>query len=157
MSKAGAILGKVLGGDKLVSTIMNGLGDLFPNQVEKSEARLRIQETLKSYQISIEEEVTKRLGIDMSSDSWLSKNIRPATLIFIITAYTFFSIADNNLVINGETFHVKTEYVELLGEWGRAIMFFYFGGRTLEKVSTVFQSRRERKKQRNADRTKDQI
>lgn len=74
------------------------------------------------------QELTKRLQADMGSDSWLSKNIRPMTLIFILFVYTVFGI--------GSAFGVNVHqpYVELLGQWGMLIMSFYFGGRTLEKI-----------------------
>jgi hypothetical protein len=74
------------------------------------------------------QELTKRQEADMASDSWLSKNIRPMTLIFILFAYFLFAMMSafgNN---------ANEKYVELLGQWGMLIMSFYFGGRTLEKI-----------------------
>ena len=74
------------------------------------------------------QELTKRAEADMRSDSWLSKNIRPMTLIFILLIYTIFGFMSAwDLEVNGP-------YVELLGQWGMLIMSFYFGGRTLEKI-----------------------
>ena len=74
------------------------------------------------------QELTKRAEADMRSDSWLSKNIRPMTLIFILLIYTVFGFMSAwDLEVNGP-------YVELLGQWGMLIMSFYFGGRTLEKI-----------------------
>lgn len=72
--------------------------------------------------------LTDRLKADMGSDSWLSKNIRPMTLIFILMAYSTFAMMS--------AFDLETNqaYVELLGQWGMLIMSFYFGGRTLEKI-----------------------
>jgi hypothetical protein len=72
--------------------------------------------------------LTERLKADMGSDSWLSKNIRPMTLIFILVAYSTFAMMS--------AFDLETNqaYVELLGQWGMLIMSFYFGGRTLEKI-----------------------
>jgi hypothetical protein len=72
--------------------------------------------------------LTDRLKADMGSDSWLSKNIRPMTLIFILIAYSTFAMMS--------AFDLETNqaYVELLGQWGMLIMSFYFGGRTLEKI-----------------------
>jgi hypothetical protein len=74
------------------------------------------------------QELTKRLEADMGSDSWLSKNIRPMTLIFILAGYFTFAMLS--------AFDIETNraYVELLGQWGMLIMSFYFGGRTLEKI-----------------------
>jgi hypothetical protein len=74
------------------------------------------------------QELTKRQEADMKSDSWLSKNIRPMTLIFILMVYTTFA------ALSALDIEVNNNYVELLGQWGMLIMSFYFGGRTLEKI-----------------------
>ena len=77
----------------------------------------------------------------MGSDSWLSKNIRPMTLIFLLFAYSAFAVAS---IFDYET---RGAYVELLGQWGMLVMSFYFGGRTMEKIadepgkSTIARSR----------------
>lgn len=73
--------------------------------------------------------LTSRHEADMKSDSWLSKNIRPMTLIFLLFAYSGFAIAS---IFNYET---RGAYVELLGQWGMLVMSFYFGGRTMEKIA----------------------
>ena len=75
-----------------------------------------------------QQELTKRQEADMKSDSWLSKNIRPMTLIFILMVYTTFA------ALSALDIEVNNNYVELLGQWGMLIMSFYFGGRTLEKI-----------------------
>ena len=74
------------------------------------------------------QELTKRAEADMKSDSWLSKNIRPMTLVAILVGYFTFAMMS--------AFDLETNqaYVELLGQWGMLIMSFYFGGRTLEKI-----------------------
>lgn len=74
------------------------------------------------------QELTKRQEADMKSDSWLSKNIRPMTLVFILVTYTIFGL------MSAWDLEVNNNYVELLGQWGMLIMSFYFGGRTLEKI-----------------------
>jgi uncharacterized membrane protein (DUF106 family) len=74
------------------------------------------------------QELTKRAQADMGSDSWLSKNIRPMTLIFILVTYTTFAM------MSAYGIDTNQKYVELLGQWGMLIMSFYFGGRTLEKI-----------------------
>ena len=74
------------------------------------------------------QELTKRAEADMQSDSWLSKNIRPMTLVFILFTYTIFGL------MSAWDIEVNQSYVELLGQWGMLIMSFYFGGRTLEKI-----------------------
>jgi hypothetical protein len=72
--------------------------------------------------------VTERWKADMSSDSTLSKNIRPGTLIAILAAYFLFAM------MSAFGLNVNEAYVKLLGEWGQLIMLAYFGGRTVEKV-----------------------
>jgi hypothetical protein len=72
--------------------------------------------------------LTARLNSDMTSDSWLSKNIRPMTLIAILVGYFVFAI------MSAFNMNTNSAYVELLGQWGMLIMSFYFGGRTLEKI-----------------------
>jgi len=72
--------------------------------------------------------VTERWQADMSSDSWLSKNIRPMTLIAILGAYFLFASC------SAFGINVNETYVKLLGEWGQLIMLAYFGGRTAEKI-----------------------
>jgi uncharacterized membrane protein (DUF106 family) len=74
------------------------------------------------------QEITKRQQSDMMSDSWLSKNIRPMTLIAILAGYFTFAM------MSAFDMDTNKAYVELLGQWGMLIMSFYFGGRTLEKI-----------------------
>ena len=78
--------------------------------------------------ISEQQELTKRWQADLASDSWLAKNIRPLTLIFILGAYSFFAFMS---MFGWET---RGAYVELLGQWGIVVMTAYFGGRSWEKV-----------------------
>ena len=72
--------------------------------------------------------ISDRWKADMGSDSWLSKNIRPMTLIFILGGYFTFAMMS---AFGKDT---NESYVQLLGQWGMLIMSFYFGGRTLEKI-----------------------
>lgn len=72
--------------------------------------------------------VSDRWTADMASDSWLSKNIRPMTLVYILTAFNLMAVLD------GFGFHIAEAYVTLLGQWGMLVMSAYFGGRTLEKI-----------------------
>lgn len=72
--------------------------------------------------------VTQRAQADMASDSWLSKNIRPMTLIYILVAYMLLAVLDASVL------DIADAFVELLGQWGMLVMSFYFGGRTLEKI-----------------------
>jgi len=82
-----------------------------------------------------QQNVTDRWKSDMGSDSWLSKNIRPLTLIAILCAYFMFASA------SAFGWSVNESYVKLLGEWGQLIMLAYFGGRTAEKIFTKRESK----------------
>ena len=88
----------------------------------------KLQAEIEAYKIE-QEAVSDRWKADMNSDSWLSKNIRPMTMIFILSAYLLLAIGDG-----AEWFDVADNFVELLGQWGMLVMSAYFGGRTLEKI-----------------------
>jgi hypothetical protein len=72
--------------------------------------------------------VSARHTADMASDSWLSKNIRPMTLVAIFAGYFVFAM------MSAFDLEANEAYVTLLGQWGMLVMSFYFGGRTLEKI-----------------------
>jgi hypothetical protein len=74
------------------------------------------------------QEISKRWQADMASDSWLSKNIRPMTLVYLLTAFILMAVLD------GYGFKISESYVTLLGQWGMLVMTAYFGGRSLEKI-----------------------
>ena len=125
-----------------VGEVVGKVGEAVDRLVTSDEERLKLANELKQIEIGAmlkkeeidlqyEQELTKRLQADMTSDSWLSKNIRPLTLIFILVMYSLLSIS------SGFKFEVTESYVQLLGQWGMLIMSFYFGGRTLEKMTTV--------------------
>lgn len=111
------------------------LDRVLPDPAAKAEAQAKLMELAQKGQLaelqadSVEaQELTKRLQADMGSDSWLSKNIRPATLIYILTAYLAMVIMD------ASGLDISDNFVSLLGQWGMLVMSFYFGGRTLEKI-----------------------
>lgn len=95
-------------------------------ELAKIQAEGRLAE-LQADQVAMQE-TTKRWEADMKSDSFLSKNIRPMTLIFILIAYAAFAL------MSAWDIEVNEAYVKLLGEWGQLIMLAYFGGRTVEKI-----------------------
>lgn len=125
-----------------VDKIVDSVGNAIDNLVTSDEEKLTLKNELVKIQIEAknkkdeldlkyEEQLTQRQSNDMQSDSWLSKNIRPLTLIFILVMYSLLSIG------SGFDFQVTESYVQLLGQWGMLIMSFYFGGRTLEKLSSI--------------------
>ena len=118
------------------------LDKFFPDPAQKAEAQVKLLELAQSGELArianetelfkIEQNnLTDRHEADMSSDSWLSKNIRPLTLVAIFTGYFTFGIMDANGIKANES------YVQLLGQWGMLVMSFYFGGRTLEKIMDI--------------------
>jgi hypothetical protein len=75
--------------------------------------------------------VTERWTADMSSDSWLSKNIRPMSLIAIFTGYFTFAM------MSAFGYNANESYVQLLGNWGMLVFGAYFGSRSLEKIAEI--------------------
>ncbi len=75
--------------------------------------------------------VTDRWTSDMSSDSSLSKNIRPLALIAIFIAFFLFTM------MSAFGYNAQESYVQLLGQWGQIIFVAYFGGRTVEKLANM--------------------
>ena len=111
------------------------LDKVFPDPAAAEAAKLKLLEMQQNGElaklnadVSEQHELTDRLKADMGSDSWLSKNIRPMTLIAILVGYFVFAMMS---AFDKDT---NERYVELLGQWGMLIMSFYFGGRTLEKI-----------------------
>lgn len=119
----------------LLDVGMKVLDKFVPDPEAKAKAQaelLKMQQEGRLAELNADnieaQELTKRQAADMGSDSWLSKNIRPMTLIAILGGYFTFAMLS--------AFDIETNraYVELLGQWGMLIMSFYFGGRTLEKI-----------------------
>jgi hypothetical protein len=114
------------------------LDRVLPNPEAKAQALAeltKIQQEGKLAELNADnienQELTKRLEADMRSDSWLSKNIRPLTMVYILTAYLFLALLD------AFGLDISDNFVSLLGQWGMLVMSFYFGGRTLEKVMNM--------------------
>ena len=99
-------------------------------QHEEELMRLRLEENKLDIEAFKAEAsaVTDRWTADMASDSWLSKNIRPLTLIAILSGYFLFAF------MSAFGMEANESYVTLLGNWGQIVMLAYFGGRTVEKV-----------------------
>jgi len=125
--------------DALLSVGGKLIDKLIPDPQAKAAAQLELAKLAQTGELASmanetelykleQNSLTDRHKADMSSDSALSKNIRPATLVFILTVYTIFGL------MSAFEIEVNPNYVELLGQWGMLIMSFYFGGRTLEKI-----------------------
>jgi len=125
----------MFGIDDILTVGMKLVDKFVPDPQAKQEAQIKLLEMQQNGElaqlqadINEQQEVTKRQQADMASDSWLSKNIRPMTLIFILVTYTTFAM------MSAFGLDTNESYVQLLGQWGMLIMSFYFGGRTLEKI-----------------------
>jgi hypothetical protein len=125
----------MLGLDTIVGVGMKLIDKLIPDPQAKAQAQLdlaKLAQEGKLAEIQADtvamQETSKRWQADMASDSWLSKNIRPMTLVFILIVFCTFSL------MSAWKIDVNESYVKLLGEWGQLIMLAYFGGRTVEKI-----------------------
>jgi hypothetical protein len=126
---------------------MKVLDKIIPDPEAKAKAQkelLQMQQEGKLAELNADnieaQELTKRHEADMASDSWLSKNIRPMTLVFILLVYSTFA------TMSAWDIEVNNNYVELLGQWGMLIMSFYFGGRTLEKIVDMKKEKKDEPK-----------
>lgn len=125
----------MFGIDDIVGAGLKILDKVIPDPAQKAEAQLKLQQLaqdghLAELQADMNEQnnVSDRWKSDLASDSWLSKNIRPMTLIAILAGYFIFAM------MSAFGLETRGAYVELLGQWGMLIMSAYFGGRTLEKI-----------------------
>ena len=130
------ILESILGiGTKLIDK-------LIPDPAQKAEAQLKLAELAQSGELAKmanetelykteQENVTERWSSDMTSDSWLSKNIRPMSLIAIFSGYFTFAM------MSAFGYNANQAYVTLLGNWGMLIFGAYFGSRSLEKITEL--------------------
>jgi hypothetical protein len=130
----------MIGLDAILNVGGKLIDKLIPDPEAKAKAQLELQKMAQDGELAKmanetklyeteQNNLTQRVQADMASDSWLSKNIRPMTLIFLLLAYSGFAIAS---IFEYET---RGAYVELLGQWGMLVMSFYFGGRTMEKIA----------------------
>jgi hypothetical protein len=112
---------------------------LIPDPEAKAKAQLDLAKLAQDGELAVmanetklyeteQNNLTDRMKADMASDSWLSKNIRPMTLIAIFVGYFMFAM------MSAFGYNANEAYVTLLGQWGMLVMSFYFGGRTLEKI-----------------------
>ena len=99
--------------------------------IEKAKLELEEMKVLAAAAQNDADNITDRWEADMSSDSWLSKNIRPMSLIAIFLGYFLFAM------MSAFGYNANESYVTLLGNWGMLIMGAYFGGRTVEKLAEM--------------------
>jgi len=106
------------------------IDNLHTSKEEKLAAELKVKELIASYEAEMQKQVTERWKMDMASDSWLSKNIRPLVLIFLVVSTVLLVFIDAGVI----AFEVKASWVDLLQLVLITVIGAYFGGRSLEKV-----------------------
>jgi len=126
------ILGMLSGGG--VKDLVDGVGGVIDNlhtsKEEKLEAEQKIKEIVASYQATLEKEISSRWNADMKSDSWLSKNVRPLVLIFLVISTVLLIFIDAGAI----NFTVEAKWTDLLQLVLITVIGAYFGGRSLEKT-----------------------
>jgi hypothetical protein len=122
----------------LLDVGMKVLDRFVPDPAEKAKAQaelIKMQQEGRLAELNADnienQELTKRQEADMKSDSWLSKNIRPLSLIAIFGAYIIFA------VMSAFGINTNDNYTMLLGQWGQLAFGFYFGSRGLEKIAEI--------------------
>ena len=127
-----SVLNKIFsaGANELVKSVGGVIDNLSTTKEEKLQAEQKIKDMIMGYEAEMQKQVTERWSIDMKSDSWLSKNIRPLTLIFLVVATVLIIFIDAGVI----SFDVKSSWVDLLQLVLITDIGAYFGGRSLEKV-----------------------
>ena len=118
------------GAKDLVEGVGGVIDNLHTSKEEKLEAEQKIKELVASYQTSLEKEISTRWDADMKSDSWLSKNVRPLVLIFLVLSTVLMIFIDAGTI----NFVVEPKWTDLLQLVLITVIGAYFGGRSLEKT-----------------------
>ncbi len=124
--------GSLLGGDT-IKDVGNIIDNLHTSKEEKAEAKQKMEEILAAAEQAAQAQVSARWEADLKHGSWLSKNIRPLTLIFLTGIFTILSIFDGNV---GE-FTIGEAYVPVYQTLLMTVYAAYFAGRSIEKVKNV--------------------
>ena len=125
------MLGKIFSGGAadLVKGVGSVIDNLHTSGEEKLAAENKIKELIANYEVEMEKNITSRWKADMNSDSWLSKNVRPMVLIFLVVCTMLLIFIDAGKL----NFNVKDSYVDLLQLVLITVIGAYFGGRSFEK------------------------
>jgi len=118
------------GATELIKGVGSVIDNLHTSKEEKLAAELKIKELISNYEVEMEKTITDRWSADMNSDSWLSKNIRPMTLAFLVISTVLMIFIDAGTI----TFKVEEKWTDLLQIVLITVIGAYFGGRSLEKV-----------------------
>ncbi len=127
-----SIISKIFsaGATELVKGVGSVIDNIHTSKEEKLDAELKINELILKHEAEIEKEISSRWSVDMKSDSWLSKNVRPMVLIFLVVSTVLLVFIDAGVI----AFEVKSTWVDLLQLVLITVIGSYFGGRSLEKV-----------------------
>jgi len=117
------------GAAELVKGVGGVIDNLHTSKEEKLEAERKIKELIASYEIEMEKQISDRWKADMNSDSWLSKNVRPMVLIFLVISTVLMIFIDAGTI----NFNVEPKWTDLLQLVLITVIGAYFGGRSLEK------------------------
>jgi hypothetical protein len=121
------LLSLITGG--LIKDVGSVIDNLTTTDEERLEAKQKLQELLEKADQDAQSQITERWKLDMQSDSFLSKNIRPLVLIYLTVIFTVLSFFDGN--IGG--FQVAEEYIPIFQSLLITVYGAYFVGRTWEK------------------------
>ena len=126
------MLGNLLSGGaaELVKGVGGVIDNLHTSEEEKLEAERKVKELIASYEVQMEKEISSRWEADMKSDSWLSKNVRPLVLVFLVVSTVLMIFIDAGTI----NFVVEAKWTDLLQLVLITVIGAYFGGRSLEKV-----------------------
>ena len=127
-----SILAKIFSGGatELVKGVGGVIDNLHTSKEEKLEAEQKIQELIANYETQMEKEISSRWAADMASDSWLSKNVRPLVLVFLVISTVLMIFIDAGTI----NFVVESKWTDLLQLVLITVIGAYFGGRSLEKT-----------------------
>ncbi len=117
------------GATELIKGVGGVIDNLHTSGEEKLEAERKIKELIANYEIEMEKNITSRWEADLKSDSWLSKNVRPMVLIFLVVSTVLMIFIDAGTI----AFEVEAKWTDLLQLVLITVIGAYFGGRTMEK------------------------
>ena len=126
-----SILSKIFssGATELVKGVGDVIDNLTTSKEEKLAAELKVKELIANYETEMEKNITARWEVDMKSDSWLSKNVRPLVLIFLVVCTVLMIFIDAGTI----NFLVEEKWTDLLQLVLITVIGAYFGGRSFEK------------------------
>ena len=117
------------GASKLVDSVGGVLDNIITTDEEKLDAKRKLKELILSHEAEMQRNVTDRWQSDMNSDSWLSKNVRPLVLIFLVVCTMLMIFIDAGTI----AFTVEEKWTDLLQLVLITVIGAYFGGRSFEK------------------------